>query len=50
MAAAWTPCVEWTGGWLEISRSEGLEALESAYLELLVGDVDPAAGQVFELG
>jgi hypothetical protein len=49
MAGSWLPFVEWTESWLEISRSEGLEALESAYLEMLDGNVDPAAGRVFEL-
>lgn len=49
MAAAWSPFVEWTGGWLRISRTEGLEPLERAYLEMLDGDVDPAAGLVFQL-
>jgi hypothetical protein len=50
MAAAWKPFVEWTGGWLEITRAKGLDSLPAAYLELLDGRVDPAAGRVFELG
>jgi len=49
MAEAWAPFVAWTGDWLEVRHSKGLEALEPAYLELLDGSVDPAAGRVFEL-
>ena len=49
IAQAWAPFVDWTDGWLEVSRSEGLEPLESAYLEALDGAVDPAAGRVFVL-
>ena len=49
IATAWGPFVAWTDGWLEIRRSKGLEALESAYLEMLDGAVDPATGRVFEL-
>lgn len=50
MAEAWAPFVEWTGGWLETERHEGADALEQAYRELLDGEVDPAAGNVFSLG
>ena len=43
---AWHPFVEWTGGWLEVIHGRGPEALQQAYLEVLDGKVDPAAGHV----
>ena len=46
MAEAWTPFVDWTGGWLRIDERSGADALRKAYLELLDGDVDPAEGIV----
>ena len=46
IADAWTPFVDWADGWLEITRSEGLDSLEAPYRELLEGGVDPAAGTV----
>lgn len=45
-AEAWTPFVGWAGGWLEIVRGEGGEAVKSAYLQLLDGETDPAVGHV----
>ena len=49
IAAAWAPFVEWTDGWLRVTHDEGADALAKAYLRLLDGDVDPAAGMVFRL-
>jgi hypothetical protein len=43
---AWLPFVDWTGGWLEVIHGSGPEALQQAYLEVLDGKVDPAAGHV----
>jgi len=43
-AEAWGPFVEWAGGWLEVVRREGPEAVKSAYLELLDGRADPSVG------
>lgn len=49
LAEAWAPYVEWTDGWLRVTRAEGSEALRETYLELLDGHVDPAAGHVLSL-
>jgi hypothetical protein len=46
LAEAWRPFVEWADGWLQVERAEGAEAVEAAYLELLDGRSDPAAGHV----
>ncbi len=43
-AGAWEPFLEWAGGWLEIERRAGGEAVKATYLELLGGRADPAAG------
>jgi hypothetical protein len=43
---AWHPFVEWAGGWLEVIHGRGPGALQQAYLEVLDGKVDPAAGHV----
>ena len=49
VAGAWKPFVEWSGGWLEVKRGEGPDALKSAYLEVLDGKVPPKAGHVVSL-
>lgn len=46
IADAWNPFVEWADGWLDVRRSDGIQALEAPYRELLEGGVDPAAGHV----
>jgi hypothetical protein len=43
---AWHPFVEWAGGWLEVIHGSGPKALQEAYLEVLDGKVNPAAGHV----
>jgi uncharacterized protein DUF2855 len=49
VADAWHPFCEWIGGWLETRRGSGFEALESAYLEVLEGGVDPKTAHVIAL-
>jgi Protein of unknown function (DUF2855) len=49
LAQAWRPYVEWTAGWLQVVHASGGEALRDAYLELLDGRIDPAAGHVLTL-
>jgi hypothetical protein len=49
VAEAWHPFCEWTGGWLETIPAQGFEGLESAYLEVLEGGVDPKHAHVISL-
>jgi NADPH:quinone reductase-like Zn-dependent oxidoreductase len=49
LADAWKPCVEWTADWLRVIRGYGTEAVQSAYLDLLDGRIDPAGGHVLSL-
>jgi Protein of unknown function (DUF2855) len=49
VADAWHPFCEWTGGWLEVSRGQGFEAVQSAYLDVLEGRVDPKTAHVLSL-
>jgi hypothetical protein len=49
IAEAWHPYVEWTDAWLQITRGSGPQELESAYLDLLDGRIDPAGGHVLTL-
>jgi hypothetical protein len=48
-ADAWRPYVEWTAGWLQVIHGEGPKAVESAYLDLLDGRIDPATAHVLSL-
>jgi hypothetical protein len=50
VAASWSPYVEWTRDWLEVSRDSGPEAVERIYLELLDGNTDPSVGHVLAPG
>jgi hypothetical protein len=49
VADAWHPFCEWTGGWLETIRDQGLEGVRSAYLDVLEGRVDPRRAHVISL-
>jgi hypothetical protein len=49
IADAWRPYLEWTAGWLEVIHGHGPEALQSAYLDLLDGRIDPARAHVLSL-
>ena len=49
VAEAWHPFCKWVGGWLEKLRGEGFDAVQSAYLEVLEGRVDPKTAHVLTL-
>lgn len=49
VAQAWAPFAEWTTGWLRVDRIAGEDEIQQAYLELLDGKVDPAAGTVVDV-
>jgi hypothetical protein len=49
VADAWHPFCEWTGGWLGSIRGRGFEAVQSAYLQVLEGRVDPRTAHVLSL-
>jgi Protein of unknown function (DUF2855) len=46
---AWHPFCDWAAGWLEVVRSEGFEALEGAYRDVLEGRVAPKTAHVLSL-
>jgi hypothetical protein len=46
---AWHPFSEWAGGWLDVVRGEGYDAVQSAYLDVLEGRVDPKTAHVLTL-
>ena len=49
VAEAWHPFCEWTAGWLETIPGEGFEAVESAYKDVIEGDVAPDKAHVLKL-
>jgi NADPH:quinone reductase-like Zn-dependent oxidoreductase len=49
MADAWHPYVEWADGWLQVIHGHGPDAVQSAYLDLLDGRIDPAKAHVLSL-
>ncbi len=49
MADAWRPYVAWACSWLEVIHGHGPDALQSAYLDLLDGRIDPATAHVLSL-
>jgi hypothetical protein len=49
VADSWHPFCEWIGGWLDVARGEGFEAVKSAYLDVLEGRVDPKTAHVISL-
>jgi NADPH:quinone reductase-like Zn-dependent oxidoreductase len=49
MAQAWHPYVVWASGWLEVDHGHGPQALQSAYLDLLDGRIDPTRAHVLSL-
>jgi hypothetical protein len=49
VADAWHPFCEWAGGWLEMRRGSGFDAVRDAYLDVLEGRVEPRAAHVISL-
>jgi uncharacterized protein DUF2855 len=49
LAEAWHRYVAWTDDWLRVIEADGGEALESTYLELLDGRIDPSVAHTFSL-
>jgi Protein of unknown function (DUF2855) len=49
VADAWHPFCEWTGGWLDVVRGDGFEAVQSAYLDVLERRIDPKTAHVLSL-
>jgi hypothetical protein len=48
-ADAWIPFCEWTRGWLKVLHGQGFDAVQSAYLDVLEGHVDPKSAHVLSL-
>ena len=46
VADAWHPFCEWIAGWLDVVRGQGFDAVQSAYLDVLEGRVDPKTANV----
>ena len=49
VADAWHPFCDWIGGWLNVARGNGFEAVQSTYLDVLEGRVDPTKAHVLSL-
>jgi hypothetical protein len=49
VAEAWHPFCEWVGGWLDVRRGEGFDAVRAAYMEVLDGRVDPRTAHILTL-
>jgi NADPH:quinone reductase-like Zn-dependent oxidoreductase len=49
VAEAWHPFCEWIGGWLEMVRGTGFDAVKGAYLDVLEGRVEPSRAHVLTL-
>jgi len=49
VADGWHGFCDWTGGWLDVVRGEGFEGVQSAYLDVLEGRVDPNTAHVLSL-
>lgn len=49
VADAWHPFCGWAGGWLDLVRGQGFEAVRAAYLDVLEGRVDPKMAHVLSL-
>ncbi|HSO97391.1 MAG TPA: DUF2855 family protein [Solirubrobacteraceae bacterium] len=50
VADAWHPFCAWAGGWIEVLRSDGFDAVRQAYLDVLDGRVPPTAAHVLSVG
>lgn len=50
VADAWHPFCEWIDGWLETIDGEGFDGLQSAWIDVLEGRVEPGNAHVVTLG
>jgi hypothetical protein len=48
-ADAWNPFCDWISGWLGTIPGQGFEALESAWVEVIDGRIDPKAAPLISL-
>jgi len=49
VAEAWHPFCEWTRVWLEVISGQGFDALRSAYLHVLEGNISPKSAHIITL-
>jgi hypothetical protein len=49
VSRAWHPFCEWTESWLEVIHGRGFEAVQSVYLDVLEGRVEPKTAHVLSL-
>jgi len=49
VAEAWHPFCEWTGTWLDVIHGRGFDAVQTVYLDVLEGRVDPKTAHVLSL-
>lgn len=49
VAESWAPFADWASNWLRVERISSEDEIQRAYLELLDGKVDPAAGTIVDL-
>jgi hypothetical protein len=49
VADVWHPFCAWISGWLEVVQESGFEALQTTYLEVLEGKVNPSTAHVISL-
>jgi hypothetical protein len=47
---AWHPFCRWVGGWLEVTHDRGFEAVQSVYLDVLEGRVEPKSANALSVG
>jgi hypothetical protein len=50
VAEVWHLFCEWIGGWLEVTRASGFDAVRDIYVELLEGHVEPGSAHVLSVG
>lgn len=46
VADAWRPFADWAASWLRVERISGQDNIQTTYLDLLDGKIDPAAGTI----
>lgn len=49
LTAAWRRAVTWSDGWLQVEHTQGPEAVEATYLQVLAGRTSPSVGHVLSM-